>query len=327
VHFGGRDGLRLVSQPITVAPDADLVIDLAVDPSLSSTAPVIIEARPIGASDFANGLAELPAAPADQLVVAGPPAVTRSGAALRLVVPTESTAETPQRLRLNEAGAYAITVRAETAQGVLTTPIVRLAGPVAPEVRVAIAAVVDSPLTLQPNGDTSIDPAVRAELTALVGLLERAVVPLTVTVRPELLRGLTRSGVPGDAELVTRLGAALAHHTLLAAPYVHLDPSAAAATSALPEVFTSQLRKGEDTLSELLGQFPDRRVWVATDPLSTAGGALVRNLGANVVLRLAGAGLAPGRGEPSPPDNPLETGGPPIPVVLPPAPGAALQVG
>lgn len=317
--------VRLVSQSVGVGPDEDLHVELEVDAATADAMDFVVSSRPLPTDpdDLRAGLLDV-LAPIDDDIVVPRKDVVHSEGTVRLTIPTESRGDDPARLLLRSAGPYALTVSVDDGAMRLTTLVVRGDELAVPPLRVALGVVVESALTLQPDGTSSIEPGVREAVVRLVDVLSGAAAPVTVMVEPQLLAGLTRSGVPGDLDLVARLGVVLAGHTVLAAPSVHLDPSAAAVTAGLGPLFTSRLRDGEETLSALLGQFPDRRVWMATDPLSPDGASLVRDLGANVIVRLAGTGaLETAALDTSPVGRPAGS----IPILTPDVSGVALATG
>lgn len=276
---------RLVSAPLAVDADADLVI--AIDGFAVAPGPVSVSAHLLAdVADIDSAIAQPLGAPLDSVTVSDDAQAISDGV-LTITVPTESVTDLPSRLQLERPGLYVIALRAD-AGATLSIPVVRRArGDTAPPIPVTVVLSLDTPLSLQPDGTTTIAASTRRRIERLSEFLGRSPAPVSVAVRPELLESLSRADDDGR-RLVAELADDFGRQRLLSAPYLHIDPSVAA-NAGLTNEFTTQLRYGEDVLSNTLQRLPDRRVWVATDPLSPAGASLVRNLGAVVVLQTAGA--------------------------------------
>jgi hypothetical protein len=286
-------------QRVVVGPDEPLEFELIVaNPAIARTADVAVAARPVAPGASAAMIRAALADPPPELdrVAVEPQHRAVTGTDLRISVDTEANDQLPNRLSLPSPGAYVVDLEFTTATATATvrTVVVRTVGPAASAEPLPLAVVVpvDGPLTLQPDGTTSIDPSVRSRVGALAALLGQIDAPLTVSVSPGLLDGLERSGVPGDAELVLGLASAIDRDVVLSLPYVHMDPSAVSSAD-LDAEFIEQLRVGEDVLTRLLSRSPDRRTWVSLDPISPAGLALMRDLGARAIVGLAGSGSDP----------------------------------
>ena len=184
-------------------------------------------------------------------------------------------------------------------------PVLRSDSDTPPVVPITFVLSVDAPPSVQPTGKSAVTPDARRATEQLAGILSTSTAPVSVTIRPELLDSLSTSDQAGDQALLQDLVAAFGRQRLLSAPYVHMDPSVAANAAATKE-FTAQMRRGEDTLSRVLRRLPDRRIWFATDPLSPKGAALMRDLGAVVLVQTAGAASARAvsGGDTSAPDPP-----------------------
>jgi len=286
-------GLKLISAPLVVAPDQVTEVDLDLRGVSGPPNEVDVSVRPLPSDPvrFETDLARADLRPSDTIRL-GSRALTLSGSVLTLHVPTQARGNRRDRLALPEAGPYALTVSIPGTSAAVTLPIIRSSDSHLPRIPVAVVVGVDAPLSIQPDASISVAPAARAAIAALSRFLAAVSVPVSVWVRPELLSSLATSGMADDATLVVDLVQALGSQRLLAVPYVHLDPSVAAASGLVAD-FTTQLRRGEDALHSALQRLSDRRVWVATDPLSPAGAALVRNLGADVIVTTAGVARDP----------------------------------
>ncbi|MFM8531228.1 MAG: hypothetical protein ACKOD2_16450 [Ilumatobacteraceae bacterium] len=283
--------LRLVSAPTSVEPGAPLEIELR---SVGAASPpmqvqVTVSRLGDGATDLA---AELATPPSDVIdaVLLDRSSMKVSAETIQFSVETELNPVASDRLAFPSSGIYAVTISAGTI-GSVTIPVLRLSPSGDVPVAVAMVMEVDSPLSLRPDGTSEITDEVRGDIARLRSFLAAANAPVSVAVRPELLDSLANSPSSADRELVASLGEAFGRQRLLSEPYLHLDPSVATNSGAESD-FTAQFRLGEDTLSRLLRRLPDRRVWVATDPLSPAGATFVRNLGASLIIQAAGPARA-----------------------------------
>jgi len=288
VHSRAADPvLRLVSAPASVEPGTPLLIEVrAVG---SANLPMQVEVSAARLDDTATDLVAAVASPSSSVVdsvTLDRSSMAISAETIRFSIPTEVNPTSAERLAFPSTGTYAVTISAGPL-GTITVPVVRLSPSGARTVPVAIVMEVDSPLSLQPDGTSKITDDVRNDIRRLRSFLAAANAPISVAVRPELLDSLANSPAASDRELVVSLAEAFGRQRLLSEPYLHLDPSVATNSGAEAD-FTTQLRVGEDTLSRLLSRLPDRRVWVATDPLSPAGATFVRNLGASLIIQAAG---------------------------------------
>ena len=172
--------------------------------------------------------------------------------------PHQISRDAVEPLYLGDPGLYPVTIEIRVDDEPVTSLLtfVERLGDAAPTgvVRAAVGLSVDAPPTLLPNGTTRVSDETRADIDRLLEILElNTTVPITVTIRPELLDGLSRSGLSADTTRLERLGAALrTTHQLLASTYVAMDPARAIADDLGIE-FTEQLRTGEDAVQATLG--------------------------------------------------------------------------
>ncbi|MFT3852049.1 MAG: DUF6049 family protein [Ilumatobacteraceae bacterium] len=178
----------------------------------------------------------------------------------------------PVRLALRVDGhtvASALTFVQETDPAASTTPLA-----------VALAVGTDIAVHLDDAGDVTLDDATVAELTELVTILETSAMPVTVHVAPALLTALRQS----QPALADRYAAVLGRATIMSAPRLPLDASAAAAADQAA-MYTQWLAAGEDMFggADLPGTTM-RSAAAVTTPLSEAGGELLRDLGTRLLL-------------------------------------------
>lgn len=297
----GELTMRLVEQPMTVAPNGDLVVVLAFEGEVPADAELVVttyqrtETREAVRSAAENGggtpndllrypMAQLPRDAAGNVVV---------------TIGTETDPGDANRIRMRNPGLYPLSldVRVDDSDPLASfVTFVERTGdePVENVVSSAAVLTLESPPSLQANGNIQISPELRARVDAFLDLLEQSQVPLTVSVRPEVLDSLANSGDPADTERLARLDAELAeHHELLVAPYVSMNPSTAVA-SGLQDVFTEELRLGEDVLGEAVSNADlDRSTWAATTGLDGAGLAYLRDLGVRRLILANSATAAP----------------------------------
>jgi hypothetical protein len=229
-------------------------------------------------------LASLERAPA-------PPGSVSGAWSTRLRIPTvtERAGSVPgENARLAQAGSYPVRLSLRTADTTdeLTVFVVRSpAAPAAePPVPVAMVVPVSTPPTMRPDGSTVVPDTARSRLAELDRLLSRwPTAAMTVAVSPELLDGLRRTGRASDATLVESLRSSLGAREVLSRPYVRLDPSTAAA-EGLDAAFSDALTRGEDLLAAEIGARPVRTTWVAEDPITPSGFALLRSRGTRQVV-------------------------------------------
>lgn len=278
---------QLVSAPASVDPGAPLVIEMRLvgSANLPMQAQVTAVRLDDGVADLAAAIASRPSTAVDSMLL-DRSSMTISAETVRLSIATEVDPVSDERLAFPSVGTYAVIVSAGSL-GTIAVPVVRRVASGGGPVSVAIVLEVDSPLSLRPDGTSDITDDVRSDIAQLRSLLAAANAPISVAVRPELLDSLANSPRESDRALVDSLADVFGRQRLLSEPYLHLDPSVATNSGAEAD-FTTQFRLGEDTLSRLLRRLPDRRVWVATDPLSPAGASFVRNLGASVIIQAAG---------------------------------------
>lgn len=147
---------------------------------------------------------------------------------------------------------------------------------------VAMVMATHQPVVLDDNTNVVLDDATMAELTQLADVLEATSIPIAVRVPPALLAALPSAGPDGEA-LAQRLQGLLPHTELLSAPSLPLDPSLAAAAGQ-QALYTQWLRDGEDVLTRQGKTLTTRSIAIVDEPISQAGGALLRDLGARLLV-------------------------------------------
>jgi len=288
------EGLRLVSQQFDVDSagvfSAVLGVPDSIDDATLARATLVVTAYTrVGTRDDVlaaiNG--ELPrAVDSVELPVDSLPQLTPHQ--LQVVVPVESVSRTQPALYFARAGLYPVILELSadgTVLDYLLTFVHRL--PTAAEdeeveLPVAFAMSTHSPVALDDQTLVVVDDDAIGELTQLADLLDASDVPITVCVSPAMLAAVAESS-PEGAALVERLGAALDGDDLLSAPELPLDPSAAAADDQ-QAMYTEWLRDGEDALATLLADPSIRTVTFVDQPLSPAGGLLLRDLGTRLMV-------------------------------------------
>lgn len=285
--------LGLVAETFNVAADGvfDLTLQLpsTVDLTVADTTLVVTAYRPVAARDeVADVLAgELPRS-VDSVDLTVEQLQQPAPGQVRALVPLESATRTADALQLSRTGLFPIVVEVQQAGDVvaeLQTFVHRLPtddeGDLAP-LPVALVVATQQPVVLDDATRVVLDDATLAELTQLADLLEASAVPLAVQVPPALLTALPGAGADGAA-LAERLSALLESSELLSSPSLPLDPSLAAAAGQ-QALYTQWLRDGEDLLSDVAVNPSSRTTTVVTQPLSRAGGSLLRDLGARLLV-------------------------------------------
>lgn len=203
-------------------------------------------------------------------------------------VTLETDTRTAESLQLAKAGLYPVLIELQDKGNVLAellTFVRRL--PTAAEVPevalpVAMAMATTSPVVIDDNDEVVVDEAVLAEFGRLADLLEASSMPVAVRVPPALLIAIGQHGSDGAA-LAARLAAGLAKNEVLSSPRLPLDPSLAAAAGQ-QGLYTQWLRDGEDDLAAAISNPSQRTIVFMNGPLSDAGGALLRDLGARLTV-------------------------------------------
>lgn len=222
---------------------------------------------------------------------------------VELLVPTTSGELELGVLRLADPGIHPLTVQVREAQfgddgalaevgavlGSLATFVhLEPQGGARGTLEVAFVTRVTAHPTIRPDGGTTVEPSARRALVQLVELLERTPVTFSVSLGPELLDGLRRSS-DDDQALLARLETALGDRELLVEPYVSMDPSGAS-RSGMIDMYTRQLRVGEDTMAAILPRQVTRRsVHLVDGPIDAGGASLLRDLGMRSLVLLPGA--------------------------------------
>ncbi len=207
---------------------------------------------------------------------------------MKLSVPIEVDRRTDAALRMSRPGLYPVHVQVlegDVVRAELITFVHRV--PTADEgaddpMPVAMAITSEQPVVLDDTARVVIDTAARDELTALAELLQASKIPIAVRIPPSVLTTLA-DGSTDDAALAVRLSNALTDDDLVSAPILPLDVSAVASADR-ESLYTQWLRDGEDALASVIDAPAQRTVVLVDQPLSEAGGALLRNLGARLFV-------------------------------------------
>ena len=207
---------------------------------------------------------------------------------LQVAVPIEVDTKTAPALQLSRPGVYPVHVsvlEGDLLVAELITFVHRVpTDDEGPEdaMPVAMAISTGQPVVLDDAARLVVDDATRTELTALADLLEASAIPLAVRIPPSVLTTLT-DGDPADAELARRLSDAMTDDDLISAPILPLDVSLAAAADQAA-LYTQWLRDGEDSLAAVVDAPAQRTNVLVDEPLSKAGGQLLRTLGARLLV-------------------------------------------
>ena len=124
------------------------------------------------------------------------------------------------------------------------------------------------------NGSVADAQATQDAIVTLVGIAAQLTPPILAAVPSVAVSALV------DPEAAA---AAFANDEITTHTDVELDVSSAVA-AGVPDVFTRALNAGEDNVTAVLGQTPTRVVWIASEPLSSGGAQLLRDLGVRYVV-------------------------------------------
>ena len=200
----------------------------------------------------------------------------------------ETDTRTAPALQLAQPGLYPVLLELQDGGTVLAelfTFVHRLPTADDPQVAplpVAIAMAVSSPVVLDDDDVVVIDESVMLEFGRLADILEASTMPVAVRVPPALLAAVGERGEEGAA-LAARVVAGLQRNSVLSAPRLPLDPSQAAAAGQ-QALYTQWLRDGEDDLTAAIATPSLRSNVMMSEPLSADGAALLRDLGARLVV-------------------------------------------
>jgi hypothetical protein len=211
-----------------------------------------------------------------------------------VAVPIEIGVRTKEALQMSATGVYPISIGLQEGKSVtsqIVTFVERLPQDVnsplqSENLRIALVGTLTSDVSLQSDGSTLISDASRELLSNAITTLEtNPQTAVSLAVRPELMDALASSS-DADIAVLNRLQAASSLH-LLASTYVDVQPDELVA-SQNSDVFTSQLRLGEDTLASI---FPTKTVsrdsWLESSALSSNGAQLLRDLGLRTAVLLS----------------------------------------
>jgi len=210
-----------------------------------------------------------------------------------VAIPIEMGARTREALQMSATGVYPVSIGLQEDKSVtsqIVTFVERLAQDVtsplpSENLQIAIVGSLNSAVSLQPDGTTLVSEDTRSVVTEAASTLEALPdTPISLAVRPELVDALNNS-TDEDIALLARLQASTSLQ-LLPSTYVDVQPDELFATKRT-DVFTSQLRLGEDVLAT---GFPSKSVnrdaWIQTSTLLNGGAQLLRDLGLRTAVLL-----------------------------------------
>jgi len=303
--------MQLASQTPWVQPDGEFSMRLVLDDALLRSGrelAVSVYQRLTSRSAFALTLEDVFVG--SPLRVAAAPVTELSrdaGAAVRVSVPVRSEAvavdpDGPDRLLLRREGVYPVRVEVRIEGGGrvlsrLTTHLVRL--PAGGDVRPLSVAWVQ-PVTASPahapDGTVALADGGRRGLDRVLdGLTAAAGVPLTLAPVPETIEALAASAAAGesggaggdqgareesarDAERLRAIREAAGRRQVLAGPFAPVS-TATLARSGLGDELVAHVTRGEDALASSLAVRPDRRTWLADEPLDERSIVELRRVG------------------------------------------------
>lgn len=277
--------MTLITQELALAQDAPLTITFLPPSPIAPTDTIIVGAyRRIDsraeltdaiAGGYGRVIDSVRLDPNDPAVFAVDP-----DGLVTVTVASESVGGTPVALQFPRGGLYPVTVDVQRDGGLIVSELLTFVDRVAAaddedkgELGVAVVASITAPPEI-PGADTPLPDDVIAQIAELVRY--PATFPLSVSISPEVLGRL-------DEDTLDSLRAVMSHSVVLAQPSIPLDPSAAAAADQ-QDLFTQLLRSGEDDTAARAVVRPSRSAWIESAPLTTAGAALLRDLGVGLLL-------------------------------------------
>lgn len=295
----GTTSIHLVSQMSFLPGDEGSLLRLSLTVDRSGAAPVEVPSvlvvsthRPVDTREEVRAAASGdPPRSVDTVRLDLSDQVGAEGGPIDVLIVSEVSTRTADRLQFPDPGLYPVTVSWEEdgeVTSTFTTFVERLpAGSFTPQgndgLRVSVIGQITSDVTLQPDSTTVITETDRQQITDLVSIIETLPdLPVTVTVSPELIDALDRSD-ENDAALLARLQAS-ASLRILSNTFVDVDPSDLAVPGS-SEIFRRQLRLGEDVVSGLLPtHISPRLAWFQNRALGDAGGVLLAELGLRTIV-------------------------------------------
>jgi hypothetical protein len=316
---GGADkaSLKLLDQPILVAPDGDFPVFLQVEgaPEGAEIAVDIYDAvqpgEAVGPEPEAGSRATFPPYALPQ--AAGGRA-QRTAFTIQLYTDSQPKPDPAWGWKIDEPGVYPVRIRLQDADGIrlrtLMTSLIRLpeAGQRVTQTGAALLVGVHRPPPEDAAARATTDAADRSLLDdlepVLDALAERPALPATFSITPDTL-----ARIAGDDDAVEELGRLRAElaptgRTLLDAPYVDVD-AASLVRANLADNLALQRDFGRQTLSDLLEQ-PLAGTWQLRNRVDEATVTQLRARGVTRTL-LPGDALNGGTGVLAPVD--LQAGG------------------
>ena len=286
--------LGLIAQTFNVAADGtiDFTIELPSGIGLESvpdaTLVVTAYSQVDGRSDVASAIGGSLPRSLDSVDLSVAALEHPTPAQLRAVIPLETDTRSADRLQLPQSGVYPLMIEVYEGSEVLAellTFVHRL--PTADEgyeaeLPLAMVVATEEPVMLDADLNVTVDDDALEELATLADVLEASAVPMAVRVPPALLAALPDAG-PEGAALAERLRPLLRRNDLISAPSLPLDPSLAA-SAGQQALYTQWLRDGEDILGDVAATSSSSNIAIVDEPLSQAGGALLRDLGARLLV-------------------------------------------
>lgn len=287
--------VRLVSQSTYLSGDEGSLFRLSLNVENPGSAPVLTVSshRTVDSRDEVREAAGGdPPRVVDTVRIDLSGRVGSDGGPFDVVIVSEDATRTPDFLQFPTPGLYPLTVTWEQDDEVVSSFVtfierlpVGVSSPAGNDgLRLAVIGRLDSSITLQPDSTTVIDPVDRQAIIDTVSVIETLPdVPITVSIRPELIDALDRAD-DDAASLLARLQNSVSLR-LLSAPFVEVDPGDLGGSGS-SGVFRRQLRLGEDVLAGLLPtHISPRLIWLQSGGLTDQGGVLLAELGLrNIVL-------------------------------------------
>lgn len=303
--------LRLLSQPVAIAPDGDfgVLVEVADAPEATELAVDIYDRAEaddlIGLEPEDGPAATFPPTALPEATAAGEPRT--SGFSIALYPPGEDNPDPAWGYRLDEPGVYPVRIRLRDGDGdvlaVLMTAVVRLPEADQSTTPTEVAVLIEGHRPPPDDAEAratldAVDPSLLRELAPVLDALEaRPELPATWSLTPETVARLA-----GDGDAASVLGdlrgvLAVEGRDVLDAPYVDIDP-----TSLVREGLGGELGRqrdlGRQVLRDLLEE-PITGTWRLAPHLDEATLDQLRQKG---IFRTVVAGdvLAAGAGATAP---------------------------
>jgi hypothetical protein len=144
----------------------------------------------------------------------------------------DRTGDDREGLNIRESGVYPLAVvfqsgDARVAQTIFIH-VVSSTDPAPTRLPTTFVANMQSAPVTQPDGSALLSASTQEQIDRLINLVNNTQLPMIIGIGPEIFEGLANEQNPGYQVLLRQMRRTLSAQTLVAQPYVSIDPSGAA---------------------------------------------------------------------------------------------------